>query len=402
MALFVPVDIEADAVGALGRFVGRGDAGHTPILVADLVAVPERCGLVDPGPVLSSDARHILDSPELLFDGNQSRFKVRAACDASAKPEYLKLVVRQLVAGKLSLMRSPDAAASVFVVGKKDGALREIWNGNEVSEAAVCPPHPPMLANPSALAELEASVDRPLWISGRDAEAYFDQLLIRPAVQPFTGRPCVTLGELCDAGFPGGIGELARLVIDPARGTAPGDRVSPVSRVWPMGFGWSSFVAQSYMVDRVHGAGFASSQLLTEEWSLLEANDAMLSIATDDVIHYQRGTAEEISRIVEPPLQALDAEWSRRGLAGNSAKSFDLRPSAVSLGIELQDGLRLVARGRRTLDLVLAVTDMLRGATVSPRELSSVGGVLQWHNLLNRPLFSCLDEYYFSCAITTT
>ena len=40
------------------------------------------------------------------------------------------------------------------------------------------PPKPPWLANPCALSDLEASTDRPLWVSGRDAEVFFDQLLL--------------------------------------------------------------------------------------------------------------------------------------------------------------------------------------------------------------------------------
>jgi hypothetical protein len=156
-----------------------------------------------------------------------------------------------------------------------------------------------MQANPSAIAELEASHDRPLWMSGRDAEAYFDQLRLHQSLQPFTGRPIVTVDDLCAAGFPGGSGGLVKLVIDLSGSVAGDDPLTPVSLVWPMGFGWSSFVAQTYMLDCVNGAGFAESQLLTEEWSLLEPCDALLSIATDDVIHYQRGTADEVGRLKE-------------------------------------------------------------------------------------------------------
>ena len=53
-----------------------------------------------------------------------------------------------------------------------------------------------------------------------------------------------------------------------------------------MGFGWSSFVAQSYMVDCVAAAGFLHGQMLTEEGQLLDELGNAVSIATDDVIHF--------------------------------------------------------------------------------------------------------------------
>ena len=106
-------------------------------------------------------------------------------------------MLRQLRAGKVSLMRRPRAAASTFTIGKKGkSTLREIYNGTAITEAAEDPPKPPWQANPSALAELEATADCPVWMSGRDAKVFFDQLLAPAELQPFLGRPVITIGEL--------------------------------------------------------------------------------------------------------------------------------------------------------------------------------------------------------------
>ena len=161
-----------------------------------------------------------------------------------------------------------------------------------------------------------------------------------------------------------------------------------------MGFGWSSFIAQSYMLNCCDTAGFGREQLVTEEGRLAPVQDAMLSIATDDVLHYQRASQAEREAIVVPPLAALDADWATRGLVPNLTKAFDLEPSATALGMEIRDGVRMLPKGARVCDLLAGCADLLGGPQATPREVSAFGGVLQWHDLANRPLFSCLHKLY--------
>ena len=160
-----------------------------------------------------------------------------------------------------------------------------------------------------------------------------------------------------------------------------------------MGFGWSSYVAQNFMVTTCVDAGFSKDQLLTEEGRFFDQHTGAVSICTDDVIHFLRATEEERNALQASPLDALDETWLAKGVRGNARKSFDLLPDAVALGIELKDGLRLLPKGSRVCDLLRAGIDLLHGATARPRELSSLGGILQWHDLMNRPLFSCLHRY---------
>jgi hypothetical protein len=177
-------------------------------------------------------------------------------------------VQRQLRAGKVALCRDPAAVAGVFAVGKQgSGRLREVWNGRSITEAAARPPKPPLQANPAALAELEASAERPLWMSGRDARVFFDQLMAPTELRRWFGRPAVALAELARGELFLTLDELDRFVGD-HRSLAPSFRLTPVSTAWPMGFGWSSFVAQSFMVSCCRDAGFSDSQMLTEEGKL--------------------------------------------------------------------------------------------------------------------------------------
>ena len=52
-------------------------------------------------------------------------------------------------------------------------------------------------------------------------------------------------------------------------------------------------MAQSYMVDTCVAAGFGIDQLLTEEGALLEEGLSAVSVATDDMLHFFRGSEEE-------------------------------------------------------------------------------------------------------------
>ena len=119
-------------------------------------------------------------------------------------------------------------------------------------------------------------------------------------------------------GLQGGVGvtraEIGNFVLDdefPA-----GDcELTPASLAWPMGFGWSSCIARSYMVDCCLDAGFEKNQLLTEERCLLPQQSCSLSVATDDVIHFLRATPLERKVLRDPPLTAL-VTTSSAGICG--------------------------------------------------------------------------------------
>ena len=58
---------------------------------------------------------------------------------------------------------------------------------------------PPFLANPSSFLEILVEPGERIYFSKRDASAYFDTLRAPEALQPYFGRPCVTVLELMNA-----------------------------------------------------------------------------------------------------------------------------------------------------------------------------------------------------------
>ena len=118
--------------------------GHQPTLplVAENCDLPVSAGHVDALSKLSPDARRILLSASTLFPDPRSLGRARAV-PAYQRKEYCKLIARQLKVGKVGLRRRVIAGASTFVVGKRSGKLREVWNGSRLSTAALRPPRPP-------------------------------------------------------------------------------------------------------------------------------------------------------------------------------------------------------------------------------------------------------------------
>ena len=182
---------------AYRRLVSKGSCPKAVPLRADRVDIPPACSRVDPSPFLPPDVRRIACDPELLFpDGVEAVRMTRFS--AGARAEYVLLLRRQIRVGKIRLTTHANHVSSVFAVGKQDGdRLREVWDGGPLSRCAAPPPKAPYLANPAALTGLECSDDLPLWVSTRDGACFFDQLRLPSGLVAYTGRPAVTVQELC-------------------------------------------------------------------------------------------------------------------------------------------------------------------------------------------------------------
>ncbi len=160
--------------------------------------------------------------------------------------------------------------------------------------------------------------------------------------------------------------------------------LTPASLAWPMSFGWSSFIAQNYVVDCCFAAGFEKHQLLTEEVVLLPEQFSSLSVATDDAIHFWRASHEERASITTTPLSALDAVWKAHGLLGNDTKPFDLQSSAPVLGVHVEYGIRLLPKRGR-------VADLLPSSHYYLRSLSRTSGTFYF--LDSRDLLEVLRDF---------
>ncbi len=119
--------------GAFAVLVGRDATSKFPDLNADAVDLLDACGQVDPIESLDPDVAQIVMSPRRMFPQGVRHLPRKCSFDCGARSEYIKLLVRQLRAGKTGLCSNPVACAPTFVVPKKDSLKqREVWNGGRI------------------------------------------------------------------------------------------------------------------------------------------------------------------------------------------------------------------------------------------------------------------------------
>ena len=224
-----------------------GRPSNPPLVAADCDLL-ERSGLVDPMPDLGASAQCILDDPSRLFERVTDKLKVVPRIRRSDLAESCKLVGMQLRSRKVALSTVAYCGAGVFPVGKKNGRCREVWNGHDLSQASAKPPLPPLLASPTALTHIEITPGTRVFVSKRDMRAYFDQLSLVDKLRPYFARPPVRLRDLIRYG---GISERELFELDPNLAICDmSTLLCPLCTTWPMGYAWSSIIAQTVLLKR--------------------------------------------------------------------------------------------------------------------------------------------------------
>ena len=134
------------------QLTANGAGFLTGPLRADAFDILDKSGLCDPIQHLDDDVADLLADPVALFtraDDSLRRFPRIAAADM---PEYARMVVRQVLSGKVELRTSILGGGAVLARTKPASAkLRKVWHGARVSDAAAPPLPPPSLLNLEAL-----------------------------------------------------------------------------------------------------------------------------------------------------------------------------------------------------------------------------------------------------------
>ena len=174
----------------------------------------------------------------------------------------------------MRLAASCRGGASVFPVGKAGGKQRVDWNGTRVSWAASRPPPPRHLADPASFGLLDIPSGVQLRVTKRDCKTWFVQLAVHLYIGEHVGRPCASRSELLNHGD----------TCDDIRGyggLADFDSFVPCSRVRPMGFSWSSCVAQSTLLSICEEAGLRDRHVLAGDSPLPSSLGLAFAVATE-------------------------------------------------------------------------------------------------------------------------
>ncbi len=382
---------------ALRKLVGCAAAGASNQLRADACDLIDPSARVDVLASLTAPVRAQLSSVKGLFPDAPESLAAFPSMPKAQRCEYAKLVGRQLQVGKVELAAAVRGGGTVFAIAKSSDRQREVWHGTVVSGAAATPPPPPCIASPAALVDLEGSVDRPVLLSKKDAKCYFDQLQLPEHLRPFFGRPSLRVHELIrHSRLP--LADLRRLLapvmaslgcpwdellrLDPA--------VFPVSRCWPMGFSWSSFVAQSHLLSCCREAGLSEAMALADNRPSPLSMGEVFSLATDDVMHFTQNDPG----LSKGRMGLLDEAMEDGGVARNDAKSLVAVRSGTAIGIDLCDGAFLAPHAPKLALVLSGAAALVDQPPLSPSGTSALLGHFTWFGLLARPMLSSFAEIY--------
>ena len=356
-------------------------------LVADRVDNLEAAALCDPLPHLPPDVQSKLCGESEIVAATAENLDCFEAVPHGSREEYAKLVVKQLRCGKLGLSTWCKAGGTTFAVGKPGGSrLREVWDGRRVSEASARPPKPRHLASPTALTFLECTQEHPLRLSKRDASCWFDQLKLPQSLRMYMAKPALSAAELCKAGMP--VHEQQHHL--EAGQTWCEGPLFPLHHVWPMGFSWSSYVAQEEMLSVCEEAGIPQSALMACDQETPTAFELVAAVATDDVMIFSNAGPGATSKAA----RNFDASMEARGAVRNSAKDVNDELCGTCVGVDLDNGCFLDVPGARFMAMILAFLHLHACRVASPKDVQQLLGAFQWFDLLVRPKLSVYSSIY--------
>ncbi|CAE7682373.1 UVR8 [Symbiodinium sp. CCMP2592] len=377
---FLPDWVPLDVVRPGGAKIGN--------LCADRVDVLQAAGLCDPTSCLPASVQEVIHSEDTMFRGAPDGLAAYEQVLVEERPEYVRLVARQLRAQQLGLVNTVKAGGGVFAVGKPGGRRqRAVWHGRRVSAAAQPPPKPRHLASPTALALLECPQHGHIRCSKRDASCWFDQLSLPSELQRWMGRPPVTVEELRVIGGLS-LDELEHFLL-------PGESLDasqlfPVSLTWPMGFSWSSYVAQEVLLDICKSSGLDESQVLSCDTATPLSFEQVFAAATDDLMVFSDAGPGHTLKTV----RLVDDEFKRRRALRNTSKDVDDQLSATCVGVQLEDGVHLAVPPSRCLAMLFSLLFLLQRQEASPKQVHQLLGVQQWYDLLCRCKLAVYDKVY--------
>ena len=134
--------------------------------------------------------------------------------------------------------------------------------------------------------------------------------------EAFFGRPHLKLDDLARlGGF--SFAELEQFYV----GTAPLcdlSHVIPLCNTFPMGFSWSSFIAQSYLLSRCVAAGLRKDLFLADDNIAPTDLRQVYGLATDDLIVFTRDDAD----LAKKTVCRFDQELKRAGVVRAAEKDI--------------------------------------------------------------------------------
>ncbi len=361
-----------------------------PRLSADHVDLPAVAASCDPMKLVGPELLDTLGDPSTIFpDEPVGVGSIRAP--RADRGEYVRLTAKMLEVGKMSLCFSPRGVGALFAVRKSTpGHLRPIWHGGRISELSRRPPAPRRLGNPASFLDLSVRAGEGLVMSKRDAASFFDVLQAPPEARRWFCCPPLRLEELARA-LDCDIPALERFTLDVPPGPLRGRMLAfPASLTWPMGFSWSSAIAQDVTLGVLLSTGFREEAIICDSEELPADTAELAVVATDDTIFFHRNEEVAMERLAK-----FDRALEVSGIPRAVDKDLTCVDRLMGLGCELTAlPPRAAPEASKLATLILATTNLSTVRRASPRGLHGMLGLGSWFCILSRPHYSCFNSIY--------
>ena len=164
----------------------------------------------------------------------------------------------------------------------------------------------------------------------------------------------------------------------------------PVCMSWPMGFSWSSFIAQSKLLKCCRAAGLDEARMLADDLPVPAQTDVSFALATDDVMVFSLGDESAAA----PWLEALDEAIAASEIVRHPDKDVNAKTNETAIGVDLVDGRFFAPHGKKLAKVLRGCIHFLSHGEASRLEVSALIGHLSWFALMVRALFSCFASIY--------
>ena len=220
-------------------------------------------------------------------------------------------------------------------------------------------------------------------------------------MQTWFGRPPLTAAKLAEA-CSCSVSALRRhlCTADREKASLEADTLLyPCSRVWPMGFSWSSAVAQDVSLGLLRGASFSEEQVICVEEPTPVDQSEIVFVLTDDCIfgHAVRSSEHlsELHRRAERRVRDFDRSMEQCGVQRKPEKDATAEDILIGMGCLLKGNPP--SKGPAPTKLftcLVAILGLVQHGTASPVAFASLLGAAQWFCLTDRSCFSVFRQAY--------
>ena len=164
----------------------------------------------------------------------------------------------------------------------------------------------------------------------------------------------------------------------------------PCSKVWGMGFAWSSYVAQETLLGVCARAGLHNRLALAVGHPVPASEQVFFSLATDDVMIFsQQGPGHTLAA-----AKRLDSAMADAGIVKHEAKDINDLTDVTCVGVDLVGGRWWWPPVAKMWQLLLGTVGLCTSRRGSSAALRAFHGLIQWFDLLQRGKFAFYDSIY--------